>query len=235
MSYSNSNRHVGLTCAGPREADSWKWMENPGHMASGASREDAPSPTATTHSVDSDSARRSDGSQRPDKRRVRDGYIPQEEQPRYKAPRPARQHGMVVEWSAKRGYGFIRPDSLGANLFTHLRDLMDASELQPGDVVEFERHPPDEGERNDRAKNVRRVSELQRQAAMARNERAATSTAPRSVTHAPKRSAALLIPRSVAKATRTPPPAPSTAAAGSTAAARQRPRQPPEAGVLGYM
>ena len=94
--------------------------------------------------------------------RVKDGYLPPEESKRYVAPRPRRFRGACVEYDAKLHYGFIRPDDLSPNLFVHRSWIIEESrELKPGDIVEFERHPPPEGDKHDRAMNVRLVNNLQ--------------------------------------------------------------------------
>ena len=99
---------------------------------------------------------RPDGSTRKRPRDIRPGYTPPEEI--YKFPRPSLSYGEVVQW--KFGFGFIKPDSLGANVFVHASAVRSARELQLGDRVEFERRPAEEGETSDRADNVRLTSEL---------------------------------------------------------------------------
>jgi cold shock CspA family protein len=63
--------------------------------------------------------------------------------------------GKLKCWIAHRGFGFLRPEGGGKDIFVHLRDLLiEPSELRGGDWIEFELtdcgdgHPP-------RAINVR--------------------------------------------------------------------------------
>jgi cold shock CspA family protein len=140
-----------------------------------------------------------DGSLRAPKR-VRPGYVPPEERPVYKAPRPERLRGELLEW--RHGYGFIRPDSLGSNLFVHHSNVLsDSMTLQPGDHLEFERCPPDNGEKADRAVNVRLVRELPARAS-ASTAAPPPELAPRATTQSERlprtATAAMLVPRSVA-------------------------------------
>ena len=102
-------------------------------------------------------ASRPDGTVRPPQKRPREGYTPEEEVERYVAPRPARCQGTVVDWSLQRGYGFIKPDDLSANVFAHHTDLVDVQLLEPLDIVEFERRRAADGENSDRALNIRRI------------------------------------------------------------------------------
>ena len=102
---------------------------------------------------------RPDGSTRKRPRDIRPGYTPPEEI--YKFPRPSLSYGEVVQW--KFGFGFIKPDSLGANVFVHASAVRSARELQLGDRVEFERRPAEEGETSDRADNVRSLSNCRHQ------------------------------------------------------------------------
>ena len=96
-------------------------------------------------------AQRADSS-RPAKR-VRDGYVPEDEQPRYVSPRPQRYLGSVINFS--HGFGFIKPDDLGPNVFLHCTEIIGTVSLDNGDIVEFERQPPKPGDKADRALNVR--------------------------------------------------------------------------------
>lgn len=140
--------------------------------------------------------------------RVRDGYVPPEEQQRYEAPRPQRYLGQCVDFNTERGYGFIRPDSLGRNLFVHHKWILEADGLMPGDAVEFERQPAPEGDRHDRAMNVRLLSRIR----------------PPAKSKAANTGKAKFVPRAVAKR-----PASAAMAGGIK---RTRPSDP-EAGVLG--
>ena len=49
--------------------------------------------------------------------------------------------GTVKLWNGGRGYGFLKPDDGGVDLFVHISGLSGTTELVPGDLVEF-----DEGE-----------------------------------------------------------------------------------------
>ena len=135
---------------------------------------------------------RPDGSTRKRPRDIRPGYTPPEETEIYKFPRPSLSYGEVVQW--KFGFGFIKPDSLGANVFVHASAVRSARELQLGDRVEFERRPAEEGETSDRADNVRLTSELPPPAASA----ASSSAAAAATTKKPRTTAKPLVPRSVA-------------------------------------
>ena len=179
---------------------------------------------------------RADGSVRPAVR-VRPGW---EEEPEV-APRPARDRGELVQW--RHGFGFIRPDSLGPNVFLHSSQLVregdNGREPRKGDVVEYERRPPDAGEKADRAINARLVDELPppftsslaaaaKDAPAAASSSAAAPAAPPAAAPASagsRRSASTLVPRSVAARGRDAP-----RAAGASKRKRER---PPEAGVLG--
>ena len=91
---------------------------------------------------------------------MRPGYIPPDEMPRYKAPRPERWRGEIIGW--RHGYGFVKPDDLGSNVFVHHSEVRATRDLRTGDLVEFERREadPDADEKVARALNVRLVEEL---------------------------------------------------------------------------
>ncbi|MBN8714577.1 MAG: cold shock domain-containing protein [Xanthomonadales bacterium] len=63
------------------------------------------------------------------------------------------EKGEVVFWN-ERGFGFIRPDADGENVFIHRSDLRDASYLREGDHVEFEARMAERGRRADYARLV---------------------------------------------------------------------------------
>jgi CspA family cold shock protein len=46
--------------------------------------------------------------------------------------------GCCVGWKENQGFGFIRPDLGGADVFVHRRDITNASELHQGTRVSFE-------------------------------------------------------------------------------------------------
>ena len=167
---------------------------------------------------------RPDGSTRKRPRDIRPGYTPPEETEIYKFPRPSLSYGEVVQW--KFGFGFIKPDSLGANVFVHASAVRSARELQLGDRVEFERRPAEEGETSDRADNVRLTSELPPPAAAS----AASSSAAAATTKKPRTTAKPLVPRSVAarstSGTKQPPQK-------NDQAKRTVKRRPAEAAVMG--
>ncbi len=60
--------------------------------------------------------------------------------------------GKVVHYDPNRGFGFLAPESGGADVFLHINDIdIDESELKPGVTVEFE---VEETERGSKATNV---------------------------------------------------------------------------------
>jgi cold shock CspA family protein len=63
------------------------------------------------------------------------------------------QTGVVAHWS-ESGYGFIRPDDPGENVFIHRSNLRDTSYLREGDRVEFEARLAERGMRADYARLV---------------------------------------------------------------------------------
>jgi cold shock protein len=46
--------------------------------------------------------------------------------------------GLVKMYDENRGFGFIQPDDGGVDLFVHAKSIVGASELTPGQTVEFE-------------------------------------------------------------------------------------------------
>lgn len=206
--------------------------------------------------MDNNRSVRPDGSVRPPLKRPRPGYTPPEEVERYVAPRPQRFQGTIIDWSAKLGYGFIRPDDLSPNVFCHQTDLIGARELEALDIVEFERRAAKQGESSDRALNVRRLGTTVSLVAKsvdggnARSNAAGggsssgtdvscnastaqvTDSGAAPAEKTAKRSPVSLVPRSVvaAKARAAAQPGSSAAAIGR----RRNQRQQPEAGVLGW-
>ena len=61
--------------------------------------------------------------------------------------------GSVINFS--HGFGFIKPDDLGPNVFLHYTEVVGAGSLDNGDIVEFERCLAKPGEKADRALKVR--------------------------------------------------------------------------------
>ena len=61
--------------------------------------------------------------------------------------------GTVVHWS-ESGYGFIRPDGQGENVFIHRSDLRGVAYLSEGNRVEFEARTVERGRRADYARLV---------------------------------------------------------------------------------
>ncbi|MFD0841135.1 cold-shock protein [Williamsia serinedens] len=54
--------------------------------------------------------------------------------------------GTVVHYDPNRGFGFLAPESGGADVFVHINDLdVDESDLKPGARVEFEIEDTDRG------------------------------------------------------------------------------------------
>ena len=46
--------------------------------------------------------------------------------------------GVVVGFKDDHGYGFIRPDEGGADIFAHVRDILNADVLSQGQRVSFD-------------------------------------------------------------------------------------------------
>ncbi|MEE3853411.1 cold shock domain-containing protein [Gordonia sp. LSe1-13] len=60
--------------------------------------------------------------------------------------------GKVVHYDANRGFGFLAPESGGADVFLHINDIdIDENALKPGAKVEFD---VEETERGSKAVNV---------------------------------------------------------------------------------
>ena len=50
--------------------------------------------------------------------------------------------GSVKCWFLDRGFGFLKPDDGGGDVFCHIRSVKSAvQELHPGDLVEFDVKP----------------------------------------------------------------------------------------------
>jgi CRISPR-associated protein (TIGR03986 family) len=60
--------------------------------------------------------------------------------------------GIIKHWMADKGYGFIKSDNGGQDLFVHKSDVKDIPVLQPGQPVQFEET---KGAKGPRARNVR--------------------------------------------------------------------------------
>ncbi|MFK5647751.1 cold-shock protein [Ornithinimicrobium sp. LYQ121] len=68
---------------------------------------------------------------------------------------PARGgQGVVVRYDAERGFGFIAPDTGGADLFVHVSVLRDAEALHQGDRVRYQVRQSDRGPQADRVERV---------------------------------------------------------------------------------
>ena len=176
-----------------RMAEAWEKRE----------REAAPTTSTST---------RPDGSLR-EPVRVREGYVPPDEQPRYEIPRPLRSIGVVLKFDAKLGWGFIRPDDCSAKVFVHHTGLqLGAGDcLEPGDVVSFERQPGFDGDLHMRAVNVLRS---EARPASGQLRKPASALVPRAVAARSKRAVA-------------------DGVCAASAPAPKRTRPPPDACVLG--
>jgi CspA family cold shock protein len=64
-------------------------------------------------------------------------------------------HGVVVGFKDDRGFGFIRPDDGGGDVFVHARDIANADKLNQGQRVSFEVVVTDERRSKPRATRVR--------------------------------------------------------------------------------
>ena len=186
---------------------------------------DVPKPTTATQ--------RPDGSMRSEPPQARPGYVPPDEVQKYEAPRPRRLRGSIIEFDSRRGWGFVRPDDLSANLFLHKEEVLDLGTrmLCDGMYVECEcMEQP--GERASRAVNVRLFNDLPRkpqpQAGAAKSAQGSTKRA------------LPLVPRAVAAVRKKQQQQQQQKQqkqqhqpdAGTTAGKRPRPS---EASVLGYM
>ena len=52
--------------------------------------------------------------------------------------------GRVTHWNRDKKYGFIHPDDRppnGPDVFVHVSGLIDLSDLEEGQTVEYEAHP----------------------------------------------------------------------------------------------
>lgn len=68
---------------------------------------------------------------------------------------PARGgEGVVVRYDPERGFGFIAPDSGGADLFVHVSVLRDTDELHQGDRVRYQVRQSDRGPQADRVERA---------------------------------------------------------------------------------
>mmetsp|Transcript_2256 Transcript_2256/g.2883 ORF Transcript_2256/g.2883 Transcript_2256/m.2883 type:complete len:199 (+) Transcript_2256:216-812(+) len=63
-----------------------------------------------------------------------------------------RETGEAVRWN-ERGFGFIKPDNGGEDVFCHISSIKDGNMLKEGEKVEYEVHY-DERRGKDRAENV---------------------------------------------------------------------------------
>jgi cold shock protein len=46
--------------------------------------------------------------------------------------------GTVCTWNEERGFGFIKPDEGGADVFVHAKSVIGASMLHPSQRVEYD-------------------------------------------------------------------------------------------------
>jgi CspA family cold shock protein len=63
------------------------------------------------------------------------------------------EKGVVQNWN-DNGYGFIRPDDGGENVFVHATALQGVVHLKSGERVEFEARTCERGRRADYARRV---------------------------------------------------------------------------------
>lgn len=64
--------------------------------------------------------------------------------------------GKLINWNNDRGFGFIRNDGGGADLFAHISEFPRGFEPEQGQVVEFDTHF-DQMKGKTRAVNVREI------------------------------------------------------------------------------
>lgn len=77
--------------------------------------------------------------------------------------------GKLVSFDASRGFGFIRPEDGGPDVFVHVNDIgLDEDELRQGRVFEFD---VTEGDRGPKAVNLTAVGAAQVPPARPRRER----------------------------------------------------------------
>ena len=55
--------------------------------------------------------------------------------------------GTITFFNPDRGFGFIKPDTGRDNLFVHITDCLNATDLREGQRVRFEQRPDDNGKR----------------------------------------------------------------------------------------
>lgn len=96
------------------------------HLVQGAAAEDARSPSAPTRSA-----------------HPRTGDAP-----------VRAGEGVVAQYDAERGFGFITPDAGGADLFVHMSVLSDPEPLQKGERVRYKLRQSDRGPQADRVERV---------------------------------------------------------------------------------
>jgi len=78
---------------------------------------------------------------------ARDVKIFNEEAQQQETPSNERQTGTVKRWLPEKGYGFLRRNDGGSDVFVHLRDLNDGiMSLEEGQTVEFSIKNSEKGE-----------------------------------------------------------------------------------------